>query len=91
MSYDIKLMHLKTEETALMKHPQYILGSNVPAKMIDGVLVPIMQTEASLSVTYNYSKYYNDAAKGDVRFCIMTKIMEYGACLVRRHMNRFLC
>ena len=61
MSYDIKLMHLKTEETALMKHPQYILGSNVPAKMIDGVLVPIMQTEASLSVTYNYSKYYKDA------------------------------
>lgn len=68
MSYDIKLMHLKTEETALMKHPQYILGSNVPAKMIDGVLVPIMQTEASLSVTYNYSNYYNDAAKGDARF-----------------------
>lgn len=37
MSYDIKLMHLKTEE-------------------------------ASLSVTYNYSNYYNDAAKGDARF-----------------------
>jgi hypothetical protein len=39
-------------------------GVNIPCEVIDGKLIPTTTTEAYLSITYNYSKYYHDAFPG---------------------------
>ena len=33
MSYDIELKNKVTGETATMRHPQYVRGGNVPARL----------------------------------------------------------
>ena len=35
MSYDIELKNKVTGETATMRHPQYVRGGNVPARLND--------------------------------------------------------
>lgn len=66
MSYDIELMHLKTRETALMKHPQYILGSNMPAEMLDGVEVPVNGYVLTHSSEYTSVAEEYTISEGDV-------------------------
>ncbi len=70
MSYDINLKNKISNEIAVMKHPQYIRGGTVPARInpITGILEQDTQTKAEINITYNYAKYYYDATDGDIRF-----------------------
>ena len=70
MSYDIRLKHTKTDETAVMKHPQLIRGGTVRAMYNEqtGQLEQAKQVEADINVTFNYGKYYNEVTEGDTRF-----------------------
>lgn len=70
MSYDISLVDRKTGETATLGDPFYIRGGNVRAAFdpATGGLRQIKETEAHINVTYNYSRYYVNAAEGDERF-----------------------
>ena len=70
MSYDIELKNKVTGETATMRHPQYVRGGNVPARLnpMTGRLEQAEQIEASINITYNYSHYYYEATDGDTRF-----------------------
>lgn len=70
MSYDIELKNKVTGETATMRHPQYVRGGNVPAKLnpMTGELEQAEQIEANINITYNYSRYYYEATDGDPRF-----------------------
>lgn len=70
MSYDIELKNKVTGETATMRHPQYVRGGTVPAKLnpMTGELEQAEQIEASINITYNYSHYYYEATDGDTRF-----------------------
>ena len=63
MSYDIELKNKVTGETATMRHPQYVRGGNVPARLnpITGRLEQAEQAEAHINITYNYSHYYYEA------------------------------
>ena len=70
MSYDIELKNKATNETAKMRHHQYVRGGNVPARLnpITGKLEQAEQIEAHINITYNYSHYYYEATDGDPRF-----------------------
>ncbi len=70
MSYDICLKDKVSNEVANMKHPQYIRGGTVPARInpITGILEQDTQIKAKINITYNYAKYYYDATEGDTRF-----------------------
>ena len=70
MSYDIELKNKVTGETAKMRHPQYVRGGTVPAKLnpMTGELEQAEQAEAHINITYNYSHYYYEATDGDPRF-----------------------
>ena len=70
MSYDIRLKHIKTNETAVMKHPQLIRGGTVRALYNEqtGQLEQDEQIEADINITFKYGKYYNEVTKGDTRF-----------------------
>lgn len=70
MSYDIELVNKKTGKTASMRHPQYVRGGTVPAIFdpATGELVQAEQSEASINITFNYSRYYYEATDGDIRF-----------------------
>lgn len=70
MSYDIELKNKVTGETAKMRHPQYVRGGTVPAKLnpMTGELEQAEQAEAHVNITYNYSRYYYEATDGDPRF-----------------------
>ena len=63
MSYDLYLRDPVTKEE-LKVPPHMMHGVNIPCEVIDGKLVPTTTTEAYLSITYNYSKYYYDAFPG---------------------------
>lgn len=70
MSYDIELINKVTGETAKMRHPQYVRGGTMPAKLnpATGELEQAEQVEAHINITYNYSHYYYEATDGDARF-----------------------
>lgn len=70
MSYDIELVNKVTGETAKMKHPQYVRGGTVPARVnpVTKELEQAEQVEAHINITYNYSHYYYEATDGDIRF-----------------------
>lgn len=70
MSYDIELRNRVTGETAKMRHPQYVRGGTVPARLnpMTGELEQAEQIEADINITYNYSHYYDEATDGDARF-----------------------
>lgn len=70
MSYDIELKNKVTGETAKMRHPQYVRGGTVPARLnpATGELEQAEQAEAHINITYNYSHYYYEATDGDPRF-----------------------
>lgn len=70
MSYDIELKNKVTGETTTMRHPQYVRGGNVPARLnpMTGELEQAEQIEASINITYNYSHYYYEATDSDPRF-----------------------
>lgn len=70
MSYDIELKNKVTNQVAKMRHPQYIRGGTVPARInpLTGQIEQDEQTEASINITYNYSHYYYEATDGDERF-----------------------
>lgn len=70
MSYDIELVNKVTGETAKMKHPQYVRGGTVPARVnpVTKELEQAEQVEAHINITYNYSYYYYEATDGDIRF-----------------------
>lgn len=68
MSYDISLIDPKTNKVALMKDSMFVRGGTVPANKIAGKLHHAAQKEASINITYNYSKYYYEATDGDDRF-----------------------
>ncbi len=63
MSYDLYLRDPVTKEE-LKVPPHMMHGVNIPCEVVDGKLVPTTTTEAYLSITYNYSKYYHDAFPG---------------------------
>ena len=70
MSYDIELKNKVTGKTAKMRHPQYVRGGTVPARLnpMTGELEQAEQIEANINITYNYSHYYYEATDGDPRF-----------------------
>lgn len=70
MSYDIELRNQLTRKVAKMRHPQYIRGGTVPARMnpLTGQLEQDEQMNANINITYNYSHYYDEATDGDERF-----------------------
>ena len=70
MSYDIELKNKVTNETAKMRHSQYVRGGTVPARLnpMTGELEPTEQVEAHINITYNYSHYYYEATDSDPRF-----------------------
>lgn len=70
MSHNIELRNEKKNETAFMKHPQYVRGGTVPAEIdpYTGKLVQSQQIEASINITYNYGRYYREVTEGDARF-----------------------
>ena len=70
MSYDIYLKEKSTGETIELPVKHVMTGSTYCADYneLAGVFTVRATTEAWLNVTYNYSKYYYDAADGDDRF-----------------------
>ena len=62
MSYDIRLKHTKTNETAVMKRPQLIRGGTVRAMYNEqtGQLEQAEQIEADINVTFNYECVFED-------------------------------
>ena len=70
MSYDIKLQY-KDGSTAHVSTPFLSRGGTVPAYVdANGHLRQAMQTEASINITYNYGRYYQEAAEDDARFYV---------------------
>ena len=63
----IELKNKVTGETATMRHPQYVRGGNVPARL-NPKTGKLEQAEAHINITYNYSHYYYEATDGDQRF-----------------------
>ena len=59
MGYAIHLLDPVSHETLQAEEPHFIRGSMYP---IGGT------TELSLSITYNYARYYYEATEGDERF-----------------------
>lgn len=71
MGWDVELQDRKTGHTKMLKNPFYKRGSNVRADVgPDGQLHQIVEAEADLSITFNYSSYYYEASEGDDRFLV---------------------
>lgn len=71
MGWDVELQDRKTGDTLTLKHPFYKRGSNVRADVgQDGRLYQIEESEADLSITFNYSPYYYEAGNLDDRFLV---------------------
>ncbi|MBQ6517829.1 MAG: hypothetical protein IJI14_03860 [Anaerolineaceae bacterium] len=70
MSYDICLKDPVTDETIELPTEHMMHGGTYRADYDEktGVFTPAAITEAWLNVTYNYARYYYDAAENDVRF-----------------------
>lgn len=72
MSYDIRLRNRKTNQPEMLQHPFYLRAGTVRAEVNPhtGKLVQAKETEACINITYNYGRYYREAADGDSRFVI---------------------
>lgn len=70
MGYDISLIERSTGETIELPVKHVMAGATCCAEYDEktGKFFVKPTTEAWLSVTYNYSKYYFDAAENDERF-----------------------
>ena len=70
MGYSIELIDRKTEKVVHLENKEFLRSGLVPViyDETSGHLIPQGSQEASLSVTYNYSKYYYEATEGDDRF-----------------------
>lgn len=74
MGWDVELRSRKTGKTMTLANPFYKRGSNIRAEVgLDGKLHPIVEDEADLSITFNYSGYYYEAGDDDVRFRMETE------------------
>lgn len=69
MGYSIELKH-KDGTTMTMGNSMFVKSNVVPVGYDEnnGTFYEMPQTEASLGITYNYSKYYYEATEGDERF-----------------------
>lgn len=70
MGYYIKLINQKTGKVVHLENKEFLRSSLVPViyDETSRYMIPQGSQEASLSVTYNYSKYYYEATEGDDRF-----------------------
>ena len=103
MSYDIELKNKVTGETATMRHPQYVRGGNVPARLnpMTGELEPTEQVEAHINITYNYSHYYYEASDLHMikfqhitlteHMALLKPNTESAACMERLPLNQSRC
>lgn len=66
MSYDISLNDPVTGEV-LQIDPHIMTGAIYPAEYVNGQWVPMPCSDAELTVTYNYSKYYYEAVEDGIR------------------------
>ena len=75
MSYDIKLVDPVTEETMHLPFDHVMTGGTFAGTFdpVTGEVRPRPIPEAWLNVTYNYARYYYDAAEGDDRFLVRNK------------------
>lgn len=75
MSYDIKLVDPVTEETLHLPFDHVMTGGTFAGTFdpVTGEARPRPIPEAWLNVTYNYARYYYDAAEGDDRFLVRNK------------------
>ena len=75
MSYDIKLVDPVTEETLHLPFDHVMTGGTFAGTFdsVTGEVRPRPIPEAWLNVTYNYARYYYDAAEGDDRFLVRNK------------------
>ena len=70
MSYDIRLMDRVSEEPIQLPVKHIMTGGTYQADYDaeTGTFSPAAINEAWLNITYNYSRYYYEAAEGDERF-----------------------
>ena len=82
MSYDLEIVDRNTRKVKTLSTPRLIRSGTVPAEYVNGKCVQIEQTEAEMNITYNYAKYFCEAARGDERFAYLSVIdqgaTEYG-------------
>ena len=73
MSYDVYLNERGSGEVIHFDHPHLMIGGTYEAiyEESTGEFYPKPITKAHLNITYNYSKYYYDAAEGDERFLVL--------------------
>lgn len=70
MSYDIRIVDKATKVEQYLPVPMFVRGGTVPAVVNSntGQLEQTQSEEAHVNVTYNYSRYYDEATEGDERF-----------------------
>ncbi len=70
MSYDIYLKERVSGETVMLPNKHIMIGGMYRADYDEktGTFSPSAINEAWLNITYNYSRYYYEAAEGDERF-----------------------
>ena len=70
MSYDISLTERATGETILLPIKHMMIGGTYQADYDEKTKTfrPAAIRDASLNITYNYGRYYYEAAEGDDRF-----------------------
>lgn len=70
MSYDIYLKERVSGETIMLPNKHLMTGGTYRADYDEktGTFSPSAINEAWLNITYNYSRYYYEAAEGDKRF-----------------------
>lgn len=73
MSYDVYLNERVSGEVIQFEYPHLMIGGNYAAIYDEATnkFYPKPSTEAHLNITYNYGRYYNEAAEGDERFLII--------------------
>ena len=70
MGYDLRLAHSLTGRTITLNKGLMVHSNNVPVEYDaeTGMFTQIPSDMATLGITYNYAKYYNEATEGDSRF-----------------------
>ena len=100
MSYDIELKNKVTGETATMRHPQYVRGGNVPARLnpMTGRLEQAEQIEASINITMRQPTVTRDLHMIKCQHITLTEHMallkpntESAACMERLPLNQSRC
>ena len=70
MSYDIRLVNPVSANVIQLPFKHIMTGGTYAAEYdeVTGEFTPLPIAEATLNITYNYSRYYKQATDGDERF-----------------------